>query len=297
VAENAPASPNANPLDSAADRLRDAAKWLLASFGAVAVVVFAGLTVADLGDLDGDTPGYRLQIAVVAAAAAIIGIVAALSHAMGLAGAATTSLDDLTGPTGEEGLAKARAQAAKDPALTTWGGDIDAFLTDYRTAYDEYVQTAEAYAADPAKQPSTALLRKAQFHQTVLSSIATRILRTVSFLRLQHAFLRARRMLAVWTIVTATGAVAFGWATSGIADEPPSLTDRPVAGTLQPGKAVVEELNRQLPAGCGAEVGDELAVIVVADDEDAETLALLTVPTGSCPPVRVTAPADQVTDG
>lgn len=77
-------------------RLRNSARWLLASFGAVAVVIFAGLTVADFGELNGDTPGFRLTIAIAGAAAAIGGIVAALERAMRLAGASMTSLEDLT---------------------------------------------------------------------------------------------------------------------------------------------------------------------------------------------------------
>src|SRR5262245_48577029 len=97
-----------NPLDKAADRLRDSAKWLLAAFGAVAVVIFAGLTVADLGELDGDTPGYRLAIAIAGSTAAIVGIVAALSRAMQLAGASTTSLEDLTRAQAEPELVEAR---------------------------------------------------------------------------------------------------------------------------------------------------------------------------------------------
>jgi hypothetical protein len=286
-----------NPLDKAADRLRDSAKWLLASFGAVAVVIFAGLTVADLGELSGDTPGYRLTIAIAGAAAAIVGIVAALAQAMRLAGASTTSLEDLTRTDGEPELVAAREEAASDPALMTWEGDYADFLDDYKTAYDEYVLRAEAYASAAAKRPDTSSLHKARVHLQLMATITTRILRTVSFLRLQRAFANARRAIAGWIVLTAAGAVAFGWATSGLSDKPPDLEDRPLAGTLQPGEATVKELNRQLPDVCHVEVGDELPVIVLAAaDDEADELEVVSVPDDDCALARATVPASEVTE-
>lgn len=287
---------SANPLDKAADRLRDSAKWLLASFSAVAVVIFAGLTVADLGRLDGDTPGYRLVFAVVAAALAIGGIVGALARAMSLAGASTTSLQDLTRQTTEAELREAKAEAAADPALTTWGGDFAAFVSDYRHAYDEYVQQAEAYAMDPARRPDPSGLQKARFHLQAMSAISTRLLRTVSFLRLQRSFANARKVIVAWMIVTAVGAVVFGWATSGIPDDdPPELTDAPVMGMLRPGDDVVKELNRQLVGPCRVATGDAIPVIVLSEGATGDTIRLVTVPAAGCPPARATVPLAQVT--
>lgn len=295
-AKSKAAPSSANPLDKASDRLRDSAKWLLASFSAVAVVIFAGLTVADLGRLDGDTPGYRLAIAVVAAALAIGGIVGALARAMRLAGASTTSLEDLTRQTTEAELREARAEAAADPALTTWGGDFAAFVSDYKNAYDEYVQQAEAYAMDPAKRPDGSALQKARFHLQVMSTISTRLLRTVSFLRLQRSFANARKAIVAWMIVTAVGAVMFGWATSGVPDDdPPELTDAPAMGTLRPGDDVVKELNRQLAGPCRIAAGDTVSVIVLSEGTTGDTVRLVTVPPAGCPPARATVPLSQVT--
>lgn len=294
--EEKPATPG-NPLDKAADRLRDSAKWLLASFGAVAVVIFAGLSVADLGELNGDTPGYRLTIAIAGAAGAIVGIVAALERAMRLAGASTTSLEDLTRKRGDPELVAARSEAASDPALKTWNGDFEAFLQDYETAYDEYVLRTEAYATAASKRPDTSSLNKARVHLQLMSTITTRILRTVSFLRLQRAFANARKAIAAWIVVTAAGAVAFGWATSGVPDEPPELEDRPLAGTLQPREDTVKELNRQLPDDCHVDVGDELHVVVLSADDASNELDVVSVPGNRCAPARARVSAVEVTEG
>lgn len=288
-----------DPLDKAADRLRDSAKWLVAAFGAVAAVIFAGLTVADLGQLSGDTPGYRLTLALVGGGAAIVGIVAALSQAMRLAGASTTSLDDLTRRTGwyEYSLNETRDELKRDPALTTWDGDIGAFIRDYNAAYDEYVQRADAYALDTRKKaPDQSRLKKAFYRLQVMSGIARRLLSTTSFLRLQRSFGRARRSIAALMMLSAIGAVAFGWATSSVPEDS-DLDNRPVIGTLQPDEAVVRELNRQLAStpGCAATAGTASPVIVLDRDEDKRTLEIVTVPAAACPPALATVPEGQVT--
>ena len=288
-------APAGEPLDKAADRLRDSAKWLVASFGAVAVVIFAGLTVADLGELSGDTPGYRLAIAIAGAAASIVGIVGALARTIRLAGASTTSLEDLRRTDGDAALISAKSAAASDPALMTWQGDFGAFLDDYDTAYDEYVQRVEAYSTAYTRRPDRSLVDKATVRLQLMGGISARILRTVSFLRLQQAFTDARRAIVGWIIVTAVGAVAFGWATSGVPDEPTTLSDRPLTGVLQPGDATIKELNRQLPKACQVALGDSVGVIVLAADQEAEELEVVSVPDEACPPVRAQVPAAEVT--
>ena len=288
-----------NPLDKAADRLRDSAKWLVAAFGAVAAVIFAGLTVADLGALSGDTPGYRLALALTGAGAAIVGIVAALSQAMRLAGASTTSLDDLTRETKwyERSLKETREELKSDPSLTTWDGDIGAFIEDYNAAYDNYVQRAEAYAgATGKKAPDQSRLKRAVYRLRVMSAIARRLLSTTSFLRLQRSFIRTRRSIAAFMVLSAIGAVAFGWATSSVPEDS-DLDDRPVLGTLRPDDGVVKELNRQLAstAGCAATVGTASPVIVLDRDEEDSTFRIVTVPAVGCPPALATVPESQVT--
>lgn len=292
------AEPEGNPLDEAADRLRESAKWLVAAFGAVAAVIFAGLTVADLGGLDGETPGYRLQIALGGAGAAIIGIVGALAQAMRLAGASTTSLEDLTRKpkVWELSLKETQDELTSDAALTTWGGDVNALIDDYRAAYDEYVQRAEAYAGDiRKKQPDQSRLNQAFYRLRVMSGIVHRLLSTASFLRLQRSFARARRAIAFLIMVSAAGAVAFGWATTSLPDEPPEISTRLIAATLRPDEDVVKDLNRQMSSkACHVEVGEAVRVVVLGDSEE-KALRIATIPATNCQPATASVPDAQVT--
>jgi hypothetical protein len=281
-------------LDKAADRLRESAKWLVAAFGAVAAVIFTGLTVTDLGELKGDTAGYRLPLAIIGAGAAMFGIIVALSQAMRLAGASTTSLDDLTRDLRpwELSLRDTREELKRDPVLTTWGGDISAFIEEYNKAYDAYIQETEAYASDLAGQPDASQVKKAVYRLRVMSGIASRLLRTTSFLRLQRSFVRTRASIAALMALSAAGAITFGWSTSSLPEQPPELPARLVAGTLRPDGVVLKELNRQTTARC--QLAEEDIPVIVLDDDD-NKLRIVTVPAEACQPLTASVPKTQVT--
>jgi hypothetical protein len=293
-------------LAKGADRMRDAAKWMVASFGAVATVVFAGLTVADIGDLEPDTPHFRLWIALAGGLAAVIGVVAALSRAMYLAGASTTSLEDLTREPKwrEPALRKTKQEIVKDPALEPWApapGDedkrIEDFLAAYKKAYSEYLQWSKAYADDPSPRPDAAMLGKAAHHLKVMQGVAGRLLQTVGHLRLKASFMRSRFVIAGWLLLAAIGAMAFGWAANRPADDELNLAERPVTGAMAPDEHTTADLERQLSDQCVAALADPIPVVVLAHDDegDEETLDVVTVPGDDCPPARLTVPAADVT--
>lgn len=292
-------------LAGAADRLRDAAKWMVVSFGAAAAVVFAGLTVADLGDLDFSTPNYRFTIALIGGAVAIVGVVAAMATAMRLAGASTTSLHDLARAPRrwELALKRTRQEIADDPALQAWDTDgssdltarMKAFLSDYADAYGEFYAEVEKYAGDTNPAPDTRSLKKAARRLDYLSATSNRLLRTVGFLRLQASFTYARFVIAGWLLFATAGAIGFGWAVSDPADDGPTLATRPVLGQLAPSVATVADINRQLPAECEVDGDDEVAVIAVAEADD-DMVDAVTVPADEdCPPTAITVPSAHIT--
>src|SRR4051812_46896367 len=100
MTDSAPAKtePGDPHLAGAATRLRDAAKWLVVSAGAVAAVIFAGISLTGLGNLSSDSPNHRLVLAILGAAAAVAGSLTALVTSMSLAAASTVTAHDLTQP-------------------------------------------------------------------------------------------------------------------------------------------------------------------------------------------------------
>ena len=202
-------------LVEAAERLRASARWLVASFGAIAAVAFAGVSFSSLGSLTFATANYRLTVALAGVAVGIGGILCALAMAMRLSSASTTTITDLSQPDGDVALGRALRVTSDDPALSLWNGDVERFLNEYRDTYRQFLDQALAFAKDPHPQPDRSDLDKADFQLRVLTNVLTRTLELVSFLRLQYAFERSIRPIVLALLAASAGAAAFAWATSG----------------------------------------------------------------------------------
>ena len=121
-----------SPLATAADRLRDAARWLVISFGALVAVVFAGIGISNLGKLDPTIAPQQFWLALAGAGLALIGAVTALGIAVSLAAAGTVSVYDLDplpahisySHSGDREMARIREELFSDPQLSPWGGDV-----------------------------------------------------------------------------------------------------------------------------------------------------------------------------
>jgi hypothetical protein len=285
-------------LDKAADRLRESARWMIVAFGGVATVIFAGLTVSDLGSVKPDTPDYRFALALLGTGLAIAGVAYALSVAIRLAGASTTTFYDLTRPANrwERSLKAARAEIAHDPSLARWDGETSTFVAVYNQAYENYIKEAAAYAGDSNLKPDPSELNKAESHLEILDDIAERVLSTTSFLRLQQSFGHARKLIAGSMVAAALGALAFGWATSSVPKDDFQVATRPTAAVLRPDEAVVKEINRQIGGCPQVAVSDAVAVLILDRNEDDATLDVVTVPDPPCRIAIGKVPAKQVTD-
>jgi hypothetical protein len=204
-------------LAEAAERLRASARWLVASFGAIAAVAFAGVSFSNVGSLTFSTANYRLTIALAGVTVGIAGIVFALAKAMRLSGVSTTTIADLIHrpEVVDAALGRALRVTRDDPALSLWEGDLQRFLDDYRGAYRRFLDEAMAFAEDPHPQPDRGDLDKADFQLRVLTNVLARTLESVSFLRLQYSFERSVRPIVLALVAASAGAAAFAWATTG----------------------------------------------------------------------------------
>jgi hypothetical protein len=80
-------------LETATNRIREAAKWLLAAFGAVGVVLVAGVALSDMSNVTED-PG-RLLGAGLSVAMAVLGVVVAILAAGSIVTKSFVTLEDL----------------------------------------------------------------------------------------------------------------------------------------------------------------------------------------------------------
>ncbi|MEQ6902980.1 hypothetical protein [Nocardioides sp. YIM 152588] len=287
----APPAPDA-PLAQAADRLRSAARWLVISFGAVAAVAFAGISLSRFGDLDPGASPVLFGVAVLGAVAALAGVLGAMVVAMGLAAASTVDAGDLTAVDADDATRQAREAVAGDPVLAPWGHDLGDFLEaveeaheDHRTKLDAWVDSADVEAVPD-------YVNRAAERVNALSGTLDVVLGAASYLRLQARFKVARWQIAGWLALASIGAVAFVWTTGPEASE--SVPREASTGTWQvPSDDVASLRERMGGTDCRAD-RTAVPVTVLGEEDDGEQVDLVTTDRGGCIPVRVVVPRTQV---
>lgn len=211
AATDATAKVNAG-LAAGADRLRGANQWLIGSAGAVAAVVFAGISISGLNGVEGS---YR-RIAIVAAIVALVSIIGALVTTMWLAGASTVTVLDLEQPVGKtHGALRAAIEAVSaDPELKPWDGDITKFTTECGEARAQYLEFEQMWVGDPAVNAESTFVERARVRDRTLESTKRVLLEGASYIRLRHSFGTAGKLLFGTLVAAALAVVTFAWATS-----------------------------------------------------------------------------------
>jgi hypothetical protein len=269
-------------LAAAADRLRDAARWLVISFGAVAAVVFAGIAVSRFGDLDPETSIKLFLLAAAAALAALVGALSALLIAVSLAGASSISLQQLLAGT-KGATATAATAVAADPLLSPWDNDLKKFDEDLRKAHDGYQGELLSWRNDIDR--GTEYVDKASVRLSELSRTQQEIQEAASFLRLQARFNQARWWIGGFLALAAVGAIAFAWATGREASE--SVPDETRTARWSVGPGVTDRVAHALGGeACGYDL-TAVPVVILGTEGDGKEVDVVTVPTDGCAALRL----------
>lgn len=281
-------------LRAAADRLRDSAKWLIASFGAAAAVVLVGVSISDLERLSGDTPGYRLAIAIGGAVAGIVGTLGALSQAISLAAASSVTVEDLRARPRRwrRSLIFAWKQVSADPALKPWGGDPAAFVKELDEARAEHWRERNAHLGDSGSSPNLDGLNRATRAVNELDSLLGRFLDYASFLRIQKSFKMARWVIVAWLLFAGLGILAFVYAVRS-GDVSTRVPVAPSEATLRIAEDDREYIEKRIGADCAYDL-DAVPVLVLEIDAEANVADVVSLPSQGCESVRRSVPRDDL---
>ncbi|WP_305789308.1 pentapeptide repeat-containing protein [Symbioplanes lichenis] len=210
--------PAPSPLEVANNRIRDAAKWLVASSAAVGAAMLAGSQLSDIGELPPALPDSvehaRLWVAVLGAVLALTSVVFAIWTAVRILLPQLIHLSDLAEAWDAPGRAMAPVvqQFRRNPKYLQ-GFPAPAELARRR---EELVRQQREEAAEPT-DPARVVAAIADVDEriTAVEDIATHE-------ALKTQFGRAMRRFVAAAAIAATGIVAFAWAAN-----PPDKT--PVA--------------------------------------------------------------------
>ncbi|TCC32645.1 hypothetical protein E0H75_42655 [Kribbella capetownensis] len=193
---------------SAADRIRETAKWLTVSLAAIAGVLVAGSQLSDLGSLDSHS--HRLYLAIAALAVAGLATAAIL---MANVWVATTPAHTLTFLASSKRKPSGVTAILKDTVFLGGLTTVESLKTEYEKALQEQ-QDAYNGIADPAliTPAEVSRISTANARATGLNQITIGLLSSVAYAWIAFRWRRAAAVLLVAGLVAAASIATFAWA-------------------------------------------------------------------------------------
>jgi Pentapeptide repeats (8 copies) len=205
-------------LQGEADQLRAAAKWLLASLGAVAAVLVAGLQLAAIGSVPS---GTRFLVAVAGAGAALGAVVVLILIVLEVLLPSDVTVEEIAGD--KEG-GRLRGYIGSHPSMLNGFANVDQLLEAHRAARQEafdhwialHAAEQEAKGRDDARvaqaeKAADAAEAFAEYVGMIVSYVITRL----TMDGLLRRFDRKRKVLAVLlAVLVGVGVGVYAWGTN-----------------------------------------------------------------------------------
>jgi len=227
--DKSPASPD--PLERANDRIRNAAKWLIASSAAVGAALIAGSQLSSIGKLDLGLPTSietaRLWVAVAGAIVGLAGVVYAVWTAVQLLLPKTVLIADLAkGWEGKDSSLAPVVEFLKEHEKYLQSFDSPSAIIDERSRLiDERRRIAEEGTDDAEYRAPEELVATIDDLEAQITDVDARIkaIEDVAANRaLQADFQATLRRLLLASIVVALGIMSFAWAANPPIEAEPS---------------------------------------------------------------------------
>jgi hypothetical protein len=274
-----------SPFERAANRARDAAKWLIAAYAAVGAALAAGIQVSNIGRIGGDDP--RLWLALAGLVVAILAIAVAIGRVSRVLVSRPLTLPDLATKPDKEiatvrNLVEGNRTIVGDQKLT----EINDIYAKARA--DQMRVVVKQNRDEPVSDEELAAAQNANEAVDDLRTAVDDTMAVASYLQVTTAFERARPWLLSMAILTALGIVVFAAAANPAPRQParqPAAVAAPSQATVvlsSDGRALLGE---RLGSGCDTW---RLRVIVLAATPSG--LDVVSVPGGGCAAVRFSLP-------
>jgi|GEM_PF-6534562 len=210
-------------LGEAAQRIRDAAKYLIATFGAVGAVLVSGLSLTALPS--GRHPIWA-AIAVFVAVLAIAAAIALVIQVMVPTQMTLTQLAKLTKEHPNDELAQ--FIGSNEELFGGQGTDVAEFRDRYVEALNKRAKTFEEYLGAPQDLAKEAASEVASARTQFMDQAMGQLLEVAVFYQLKRRFARAFPMIAAAALVVVLCAAAYAWASSKPASASPPSPAPPV---------------------------------------------------------------------
>jgi hypothetical protein len=267
--DQTPPPPASYPeIATANQRLRDTAKWILTSFAAVGAILVAGLQLSSLGNLTGDTSGWRIFAALLGVVLAAGGVALAIGYTASVFAPFLNTFHS----------------ADKHPdVVSTVIHEDEPIGKSYQTLKAEIKQADTALAEAEEHGPDSPEYKAAYAKRDDLELDKRLALTVIGSELLWQRYKRARRAVVAAIALVLAGAVSFAWGANppdnATKAEPVALGQAPVLLDLHLTKRGVDALAKA--RGCTTA---DLQVLSIAGSEGKREV--VTIPTASCQTVR-----------
>jgi hypothetical protein len=256
---------DAAALDASSDRIRETAKWIVATFGAVAGAVIVGLELSDIGKLEGSDR----TIAAIAAFGSLAVVVVIVGLASTILARPRVPLNELSSKGTSRKYKRLREQLNRNTSLYGKYGSVAGLVDRVEAEWGKQLRSWEELNSsdDPAVQARA----KKEHEETAklmpnLNVLNRRLMAVARAEDIRLTFERLRYWIFGLALVVALGGAVFAYVDSAPdPEETPALSQRPVAAELSLTAAGKEKVGTALGDGCPLE---RVPVQVLSSSED-----------------------------
>ncbi len=273
-AEGTVSSSSSDPYEKNVTLLHDSAKWILTVFAAIAGILFAGLSLSNIGKVE---PIF-LIIALLAATLGLFSV----ARIVWLAATVLTSrtVTEVTLRAYAARATSGRDINLNDRILLDGYDTVDGFLNDYKRIGEEYELAVKNNETARAQQLRPQVERLVKTRNTLLP--------VARYALVLHSFNHALRWMFVWGAVAAASIVLFAWATSQPVVTETVFHSPPSEAMVTLTSAGKTALSSSLGEACVAK--DEIPVILLSvEGGDFEVVSL---PSAECEVIKFTVNTD-----
>lgn len=241
-------------LEAASDRIRETAKWLVATFGAVAGALIVGLQLSDIGQLEGSDR----VIAAIAAFAALAAVILIVALASVVLARGRVPLGELASSKRSRRYRRLRAALNRQPSLYGHYGSAGALVDRVESVWDKQFRSWEI-KQDRSKSNDEREQATREFEETkeVMPELIMLTKRLMAFARAEDirlTFEWVRNTIIALAIIVAVGGAIFAYVDNAPSDaEKPAVAQRPVAASLSLTASGKQKMGTILGSGCDLE--------------------------------------------
>jgi hypothetical protein len=277
------ASTDADELSAASDRIRETAKWLVATFGAVAGALIVGLQLSDIGNLEG-SDRVIAAIAAFSALAAVILIVALASIVLARG---RVPLSELSSSRRGRKYKRLLAALNRNRSLYSNYGSVPKLVDKVEEEWDKQVKSWDEMTS--SADPQVRAKAKGEFDETKkvmpeLNMLARRVMAYARAEDVRLTFERVRNWIIALAIVVAIGGGVFAYVDSvPDEEEDPAVSQRPAAARLHLDTSGREKMETILGPDC--KLGRVPVEVLSSSEEGWDAVS---IPAEGCHAARLT---------